>query len=405
VGDWHVIAGEYPPTFGGVAAYTAHVAAGLADAGEATHVWTLGTPQQDDDRPGLRVHRVGGSWSRSAFGRVSEGIAALPGNGPRRLLVQYTPNSFGAKGMNLRLCRWLDRRSRRGDDVRVTFHELWYFPVAGDRIARRVLSGVQRLMVRSLLNSCSSVYVTIPHWAELLKRYPAARRLPVVWLPVPSNIPVLDDPVAVAEVRRRVAGESPAVVGHFGTYSGRIEELLADAFPRVLEACPGAVGLLIGPGGEAFAGRAVEAHPGLRGRLVATGALSLAAVSHHLRACDLLVQPYPDGVTSRRTTVMAALEHGVPVVTTRGAMTEPVWHESQGVATAPEGDAEALACLAAGLLADPARRARLGELGRQTYLRHFALERVVETLLHVPGSGADSGLTEQARARAAEATR
>jgi glycosyltransferase involved in cell wall biosynthesis len=100
---------------------------------------------------------------------------------------------------------------------------------------------------------------------------------------------------------------------------------------------------------------------------------------------------------------MAALEHGVPVVTTRGVMSEPVWHESEAVATAPEGDAEALACLAAGLLADPARRARLGELGRQTYLRHFALERVVETLLHVAGSGADSGLTEQARA--AEATR
>src|SRR6185437_1536634 len=99
------------------------------------------------------------------------------------------------------------------------------------------------------------------------------------------------------------------------------------------------------------------------------------------RACDLFVQPYPGGVTSRRSSAMAALAHGLPVVTTSGPMTEPVWSESGGVATAPEGDAEGLALAAAALLADPAALARLAEAGCALYRRRFSIERVVEALI------------------------
>ena len=40
-------------------------------------------------------------------------------------------------------------------------------------------------------------------------------------------------------------------------------------------------------------------------------------VSVHLSACDLMIQPYPDGISARRTSAMAALAHERPVVTTR----------------------------------------------------------------------------------------
>lgn len=375
---WHLLAGEFPPQFGGIAAYTAGLAAGLAGAGESVHVWALGPPGDAADPPGATVHRTGECWSPAALARAGAGLDALPG--PRRLLVQYAPNAWGYKGLNLGLCRWLAGRRRRGDDVRVMFHELWYFPQPGDRPARRILSALQRGMARSLLRSSTRAYVTIPHWAELLRRYRVGRRRPIDWLPVPSNIAVADDPGASAGVRRRVARPGQAVVGHFGTFAGRIEELLAAAWPRVLAASGDSVGLLIGPGGEGFAARLAAAHPGLAGRLVATGALPEAGVSHHLRACDLLVQPYPGGVTSRRTSVMAGLAHGLAVATTAGEMTEPVWAESGGVALAPEGDADALARSAASLLADPDARARLGAAGREVYLRHFSLERTVEAL-------------------------
>jgi glycosyltransferase involved in cell wall biosynthesis len=375
---WHVLAGEYPPQCGGVAGYTARLAEGLAAASEVVHVWALGPLGEAGQGAGLTVHRVGDRWSPAALGRVGAGVDALPA--PRTLLVQYTPNTWGYKGLNIGLCRWLAGRKRRGDDVRVMFHELWYFPQPGDPLARRGLAAAQRLLTRSLVAACSVAYVSIPYWGELLRRYPAGRRRPVVWLPALNNIPVVPDPEGPAAVRRLYAGPGQLLVEHFGTYGGRTADLLAQALPPVLDGSAGAFGLMIGPNGGAFVDRVVSAHPELRGRLAATGELSEPDVSRHLRACDLIVQPYPGGVTSRRSSVMAALAHGVPVVTTSGEMTEPLWAESGAVVMTPEGDAASMASAVAALWRDPAALARLGQAGRRLFERRFAVERTVEVL-------------------------
>ena len=90
----------------------------------------------------------------------------------------------------------------------------------------------------------------------------------------------------------------------------------------------------LGRNSDTFVARLEARVPALRGRLVASGAVALAEVAARLRACDLVVQPYPDGVTSRRTSVMAALVNGCPTVTTVGALTEELWADEGGVARA-----------------------------------------------------------------------
>jgi hypothetical protein len=86
-----------------------------------------------------------------------------------------------------------------------------------------------------------------------------------------------------------------------------------------------------------------------------------------------LVQPYPDGVTTRRTSMMTALTTSVPVLTTTGPLTEPVWVQSSAVALAPAGDVPALVDAAAALAGDPEARAALGARGRDLYDERFAL--------------------------------
>jgi glycosyltransferase involved in cell wall biosynthesis len=103
-----------------------------------------------------------------------------------------------------------------------------------------------------------------------------------------------------------------------------------------------------------------------------------------LRACDLLVQPYPDGITTRRTSVMAGLKNGVATVSTSGCLTEAVWKESCAAALAPAGDADGLAETVTTLLRDPAARAALGSRGAQTYRQHFSIEHTVATLRGQP---------------------
>jgi glycosyltransferase involved in cell wall biosynthesis len=374
---WHLITGEYPPSPGGVADYTALLASALAEAGSEVHVWTSHGPDAGPAE-GVSVHRPAGGWSRAGLRRLDDALDAF--RPPRRLVVQYTPNVWGYKGLNLGFCRWLARRRARGDDVRVMFHEVWYPWRLRDKPTRWLLALGQRLMARTLMGACSSAYISIPAWEPLLRASERGGRRPITWLPVPSTIAVVDDPSAVAELRRRVAPRGQTIVGSFGTFGGMIGALLAEVLPRLLGSRDDRVGLLLGRGSDRFAARLAADRPELAGRLIAAGGLPPAEVSVHLQACDLLVQPYPDGLSSRRTTLMAGLAHGVATVSNLGALSEPIWARTRCVALAPEARAGALAGAAEPLLACPATRADLGASARRAYQKHFAVERTVAAM-------------------------
>jgi glycosyltransferase involved in cell wall biosynthesis len=145
----------------------------------------------------------------------------------------------------------------------------------------------------------------------------------------------------------------------------------------LLRAEPRHIALLVGRGGARLA-RDLEREADMGGRIVATGGIDGEYVAAHLCACDVLVQPYPDGVSSRRTSVMAGLALGVPTATNDGFLTEPLWRESRAVALAPS--AERLAEVAKGVLDDPAYAATLGERGRLLYARRFSLDQTIDVL-------------------------
>ena len=182
--------------------------------------------------------------------------------------------------------------------------------------------------------------------------------------------------------------EIPAVVGHdrHEVQVGIIRALedqhvvvlrRPDAMPIDLAAA-----ILVGRGNGAWRDGVASRYPEIAGRLVCTEATTPGDISLVLQACDLLVQPYPDGVSGRRTSVMAGLANGVAVVTTAGALTEPAWSAS-GLAVVPTAD---LVRTALDLLDDPARRAALADAGRRYYEAHFAVGRTLHALLTVDGS-------------------
>jgi glycosyltransferase involved in cell wall biosynthesis len=390
---WHILTGEYPPTPGGVADYTSLVANGLAARGCKVDVWTVPAvvlgdqPLTLDDRPSaighpssVEVHRAADRWSRAGLARLGEAIGP-PGG--QLLLVQYTPNAWGYKGLNLGFCRWLRSRGQAGDDVRVMFHELFYYTHLRDRPSRWLLPLVHRRMLRSALQGAARADYATAEWGQLLAKFPEVRkrRMTLSWLPVPSNIPVIDDVEGVAALRRRVAPDGQVIVGHFGTFSEDQRGRLGAVLPRLVLARPDRIGLLIGRNGATFAAEVSAAHPALAGRLVITGGLEASAVSRYLQVCDLLVQPYPGGICARRTSAMAGLVHGLVVVSSNGSFTEPIFEQSGCAALAPSDAPELLCRLAEDLLADPAARATIATNARATYEQHFALERTVEALL------------------------
>jgi hypothetical protein len=285
---------------------------------------------------------------------LAEALSAAPGI----LLAEYVPGAFGARGLNVPFCRWLARIRRDGTDVRVMFHEpFFYFGMA--RPWRNVFAVVQRAMAAMLLRASTRVYYSTETWPRLLAPYGPQTGVGV--LPIPATIPVdvPADAIAAARTRRRGA----FVFGHFGTYGDHVGRELDDLLPALLRRLPDARALLVGAGSEAFA-RTLPSD--VRARADATGWLRGMDAASVLRACDLPVQLYPDGVTTRCTSVMASLTTSVPVLTTAGFLTERVWAtlprwRSRRPATWRDGRRGRRACRRSG----GARG--LGARGRQVY--------------------------------------
>jgi glycosyltransferase involved in cell wall biosynthesis len=184
----------------------------------------------------------------------------------------------------------------------------------------------------------------------------------------------------VEAIRARYVKSGQKLIGHFGTCGGRIGAALHGVVPKLLKDRQGVAIVFIGRDGESIREDLVRKDPSLRDRIHATGGLSNPEVSSHISACDLMVQPYPDGVTSRRSSLMAALSHCRAVVTTSGHLTEPLWHLHPSVALAPAGNNDQIIACIERLLDDDIERQRLARAGEIMYDRHFSLPKLIQSL-------------------------
>jgi glycosyltransferase involved in cell wall biosynthesis len=371
---WHLVTSEYPPDVGGVSDYTGQLAGALADAGDEVHVWCPGEVR--DGLPGVQVHAALGAMSPADFRRVDAELDACPG--PRRLLVQWVPHGFGYRSMNLGFCLWLARRARAGDHVELMVHEP-YMEFSWRSPAHSAMAAVHRIMTLVVLGAARRAWIAIPAWEARLRPYTLGRAVPMPWLPIPGCVPT-DLASHPAVLRTRFAPDVQPIVGHFGAHGAAVAALLDGCLPSIMEGpCRPAL-LLLGADGRTYRDALVARHPGWTGRVHAAGFLDGAALAAHLAVCDVMVQPYPDGVTSRRTSVMACLSQGRAVVTTTGHLTEPLWQDSRAVVLAGVHDSAGLAEAVVRVLADAGARAQLGARARQLYLETFSVERVVSAL-------------------------
>jgi glycosyltransferase involved in cell wall biosynthesis len=377
----HIITPEYPPQSGGVSDYTAQVAEGLAGEGEEVHVWCPETKARANAislSPGrVHLHRDLGRILPEDLRAVGEQLDRFPA--PRRILVQYVPHGSGRRSMNVPFCIWLwQRATKHGDTLDIMVHEAFLNFEGSWRQYGAAL--IHRLMTVILLRAATRVWVSIPECGRRWKAYTFGRRVPFQWLPVPSNIRVDRNEAAICNVRRRYAPDGALLLGHFGTYGLPVLSVLEPIVLKIAREIPEQTLLLMGVNSQEFRKRLIEKHPAIEGKLHATGPLDPEALSHHIAACDLLIQPYPDGATTRRTSLMVGLAHGQPIVSTASQVTEPIWEQSSAVALTPSGDADAFVNLLRQLLGDPAERARMSRAAQKLYQERFDISHTLAAL-------------------------
>ena len=374
----HLAFPTLPPTLDGIGDHTARLAAALATHADVTVLTTAESASGAVLAPGVGV-RPALCWRRGrvdAFG-LAEVVAA---ERPDALFLQYNPNSWGHRGLNPALPTAVRAAKRAHPRLRIGLmvHEPWYLPTSPKRA---LLAAAQRPQLHALVRAADVVFASAEAYVAALRRW--AGESPLVHLPIGSNVPECGVTHEAARAALGI-GHDVLVAGVFGTaHHSRLLPLVRAAAER-LNAARGEGAFLVlyvGPDGTAVR----AALPGLPLRDL--GRLPAEEVSQALTAMDLHLAPFELGVSTRRGSFVAGLQHGLPSVSTRGPHTDRLLADAEGTAfvlTPEEAEPYAAAAAAA---ADPARRRALAEAARRLYLTDFdwplLAERVLDRLLRV----------------------
>jgi glycosyltransferase involved in cell wall biosynthesis len=189
------------------------------------------------------------------------------------------------------------------------------------------------------------------------------------------------DPIRVRAIRQQLLEtRRRTIVGHFGTFGRFHVALLAPTIARLLDEGTDRAMLLIGRNGALLRDAIVVQRPDLDARITVTGELAPQEVSAHLVACDVLLQPYDDGISARRSTTMAGMALGKAIVSNRGVATSEPWTDGRVALLTDTAEPAALANAVSTLLADAERRHLLGRAARHEYQQRFTLERSIALL-------------------------
>jgi glycosyltransferase involved in cell wall biosynthesis len=362
---WSIVTPEYPPGAGGIGDYVELVAGRLAALGDRVivHAYAHGARVET---PGVKVCLLPDEFGPATTRALQAAWRELPDDAV--IFVQYVPQGFGMKGMNVPFTRWLGRQTRR---VWIMFHEVVYPFERGQPLKHDFLASVTRLMLHEATQRAERAFVSTPAWEPFLRRW-ARSDLACEWLPIPATV-TIDDRLATPESTR------PSVA-HFGTYGDLVSRPLKRILSPLLERNSELELVLLGRGSERFRDELCAAHPGISGRIRATGAAEPEQIATELYRAWVTVFPFLDGATTRRTSLMAALSAGAVVVTTDARLTEWFWRHSGAVELveleAPLRTAEAIERL----IGDPSRRSELRLRARHLYDTRFHLNCLVDHL-------------------------
>jgi glycosyltransferase involved in cell wall biosynthesis len=289
------------------------------------------------------------------------------------IVVQYNPFMYGRWGFAPELpLRLFHVRRRRGRPRIVLMVHEPFVPMINWRWA---LMGLwQRSQLRALHAVADVIFASIESWTEMLARWRPHR--PTHHLPVGSNLPDMRAARSKARQRHGATGDT-VVLAAFGTaHPGRHLNYIVQAANNV--AAGGATVVLQNLGADVPA--LDELDP--RVRLSQPGYQEPIALARQLAASDVFLAPFIDGVSTRRTTVMAALQHGIATVATDGPLTDGLLRRStSAIRLVPTLRRDLFIEATVRLALQNEDREAVGRAGRQLYEERFDWSGIASQLI------------------------
>lgn len=368
-----LISGEYPPMRGGVADYTALLARGLTRFGVETMVLTSTRAVGTLTTTSPTVFPWVKSWGVGLWRSVAEHIAEVH---PDIIHVQYQTGAFEMK-LGINALPWVNLLRRHRPRIVVTFHDLkepFLLPKIGS---------ARHLATHLLAFGADGIIATNAEDFARLAGRPDGSRTSWRWgrrqlraIPIGSNIPSQPpDGYDRAAWRERLGvREGEILLAYFGFLNpSKGVETLVVAFEMLVQRGSPVRLLMVGASAGANPGsdrryenrlRQRLDESSARGRVGWTGFAEASDIAAHLRSADICVLPFRDGVSSRHGTLIAAIAHHLPIISTRprlatAASAFPSLRAEENALLVPPDDPAALSEAIRRVVESPALREQL----------------------------------------------
>ena len=378
------ITGEFPPMQGGVGDCANEIAHGLAACGANVRVLTSAHARSDAMRDSVfAIYPIVEKWDWSSWRLIWNTYDQF---NPDIIHIQYQTGAFGMHPAINLTPRFLKLPNTK---FVTTFHDLrvpYLFPKAGP---------VRGWVTRQLARACDAVIATNDEDYARLETW-HVRELNLI--PIGSNVttmPPADYDRAAWRAKLGVAANE-MLWCYFGFLN---ESKGGETLIRALALTPNAKLVMIGgqtgasdPTNVAYLAyiQSLISNLGLTHRVLWTHHLPAPEVSAHFYAADVCVLPYRDGASYRRGTLMAALAHGLAIVSTVASRQSPVASNNSlpslddgenCVLVAPD-DPRAIAEAVQRVMASSELRARIGA-GARALAQNFTWDQIAREHLEL----------------------
>ena len=390
------ITGEYPSMQGGVGDYTRRLGQALGKLGADVHVLTHVDAGGDHLRVPVAAYEptVYPELERTGWNLWGEARRFIRELQPEVVHIQYQSAAYGLHPA-VNYLPWRLRALRQRPVVYTTFHDLrfpYIFPKAGPLRWQAVLALAR--------GSDANVITNPADWSRLAKTGLTRKLHPI---PIGSNIEC-QPPANHNRTRQRTqwgADSDTWLLAYFGFLNaGKGGETLMRALAELVRAGRPARLLMVGgkvgasdPTNQAYLAHVerLTVNLGVADRVQWTGFTASDQVSANLLVADCAVLPYREGATLRHGSLMAALAHGLPIVSTQtraGVEADPglfpMLRNGESALLVPPGDPVRLADAVEQVMIDPVLRLRLAQAA-EGLSKQFTWDAIARRHLDVYG--------------------
>ncbi|MBF2066607.1 MAG: glycosyltransferase [Calothrix sp. C42_A2020_038] len=308
------------------------------------------------------------NWSKTGCRKL---LNLLEAENVKTVILQYTPRLYTSKEYNLNLIKFWQECSKKFQTLLIA-HETYYWFL---KYPGTWVNGLfQQYILYKLVQSSHHIFCGSELYLKQIKRFSNSSEK-IHYLPIPNNIsPQLLSVEEKHALRQKIdIAPKQIVLLLFGCLASIRQDWVASLDNYLHNSDYAVTWLLLG---EAKSVTVPFKNPVLR-----PGYLTSNELSHYLQISDLLLMPHEFGVSAKRTSLMSALEHGLPVVGTYGRLTDSFLYKLPSLFLAPDKD---YSVFQEQVLNTISRRANLHNAIQETqhyYHSHLSWLAVTQTLL------------------------